>query len=69
MLRDAGRVRGVGAGPVGGWGGARSALPPRGPQVPPAEGGARAGGTPGGLEKLELNRVAVAIRADWMSTG
>lgn len=63
MLRGAGRVRGVGTGPVGGWGGARSAPPPRGPQVPPAEGGARSGGTPGGLETLELNRVAGAIRA------
>lgn len=54
MLRGAGRVRGVGACPVGGWGGARPAWLPRGPQVPPAVGGARSGGTPGGLEELKL---------------
>lgn len=33
MLRGAGRVRGVGAGPVGGWGGVRSARLPRGPHL------------------------------------
>lgn len=36
MLRGAGRMRGVGARPVGGWGGARSAGPQRCPQFLPA---------------------------------
>lgn len=58
MLRGAGRARGVGAGPVGGWGGACSA------GLPPAEGGASSGGTPGGRAQPGSHRARRGRPAD-----